>query len=197
MLTHTIRNATVALLLQNGIRKFIYASSVPFSLVHLCPTTAMGCSDPVTLPLLSTEVTELIPAGTEYTRVEKTVSISSIATSWEFLDVCVTPDQSQQYQNCSTCGKCMRTLATLEIIGALHRYSNVFDLEKYHANKHHYFTKILTDKDDYGSEIVDLAKQKGYQFPLGCRILAFPLIKYPRKALLKLLRLFSLRNSHS
>ena len=112
--THTPRNSSVAILLQNGLGRFFYASAYSYRSVFVGPTKAIAFSDPVALPLLSTGKIDLLSVGSEHTRVEKTLRTAEVATSHQSLDVCVREDQTG---NCSNCWKCRRTLLTLEIGG--------------------------------------------------------------------------------
>jgi hypothetical protein len=90
-LTHTIRNATVALLLQSACSKFLYASAYAFRETDVRPSDAMGHLDPIILPLLGTERLECIASGGQYTRVDKTIRVARVDASTQFLDVCVNP----------------------------------------------------------------------------------------------------------
>jgi hypothetical protein len=99
--THTLRNASVALLLQGGIGRYLYASSYNFKNVFVGATYSMAYSDTIALPLLSTEVLDAISVGSEYTRIEKTLRVAEIPDSYGTLDVCVSPKKAG---NCSTAG---------------------------------------------------------------------------------------------
>jgi len=115
--TNTIRNASVAFLLQGGIDRWIYASSYQYSNVFVGQTYNMAYGDTITLPLLSTDTLDVFSAGSEYTRVEKTLRVAEVPDSYGTIDVCVNSHNTSGYTNCSTCMKCLRTLATLEIAG--------------------------------------------------------------------------------
>jgi hypothetical protein len=167
--THTLRNASVALLLQGGIGRFLYASAFPYSVVEVQPTYDMAYSDPVSLPLLSTTAIRLLSAGSNYTRVEKTMRVSEVPKSHDHLDVCVDPDARDR--NCSKCWKCLRTLLTLEIGGVLHLYRHSFDLSLYSAHRERYMATVLTSKDVLLREIVTFAKKRGFSWPTSARLL--------------------------
>ena len=93
--THTPRNVSVALLLQQGIGRFMYASAYSYRDVFIGPTCSMAYSDTAAVPLLSTEVLDACSVGSEYTRVEKTLRVADIPQSWQTLDICVTPDKAR------------------------------------------------------------------------------------------------------
>jgi len=80
-------------------------------------------SDPRIDHLLSTEAMEVIHDGASYTRIEKTEVLSRWNETYKRLRVCSTGDD---VRNCSVCEKCLRTMVTLDMFGALERY-DTFD----------------------------------------------------------------------
>jgi len=169
--THTMRNASVALLLQKGIRRHLYASAYSYGDIFVGPAEDMAVSDPVILPLLGTENLDLISVGSEYSRVAKTLRVAEIADSYRSLDVCVSCDYTGPFTNCSKCFKCLRTLATMDIAGIQDRYSGVFDLTTYKSYRNVYFAEMLASRDPFEKEIAYFAKQKGYTFPVSTQIM--------------------------
>jgi hypothetical protein len=165
-LTHTPRNASVALLLQNGVGRFLYASAYSYSDVFVGPTYDMAYSDPITLPLLSTENLDAFSVGSNSSRVEKTLRVANVPESYSSLDICVIADHVGEKVNCSECWKCLRTMATLEISGLQERYSAVFDLGKYKSQRIMYFAILLDSSDPLLREIVKFAKDRKYKFPI-------------------------------
>lgn len=156
--THTPRNASVALLLQGGIGRFMYASTYSYAHLIVGDARAMAAADPVALPLLSTERMCALSAGSEYNRVQKTLKVGTLPDSYESLDVCATGSGER---NCSACVKCLRTLLTLELAGLLSHYKSVFDLEVYEANKPRYIEEVLHSEDPFCHEITSFANQQG------------------------------------
>lgn len=170
--THTMRNASVALVLQGGIGRFMYASGCKYSDVFVGPTHDTAYSDLITLPLLSSDRLDAFSIGSEYSRVQKTLRVAEVSDSYGTLDVCVNSKHINQYINCSKCWKCLRTLTTLEIAGYLERYSDSFDLNIYHMHKKAYFTKLLKARDPLSKEIVEFAHSKNFSFPLSSRFIS-------------------------
>src|SRR5690606_38296213 len=90
------------------------------------------------------------------------------------LNVClITPDNqsikiNEKVHNCSSCFKCIRTMASLDVIGQLENYRHVFDLDIYKKNKNKYFGELLYMKYRNGNvfarEIFEEAKKNKYQF---------------------------------
>lgn len=142
--TATIRNASVAYLLQEVIGRWLYASSYDFSMVKVAEMHDMGYIDPILVPLLATSAMQMRSVGSEYRRFDKTNIVASMPESYSYLDVCV---QSSNGRNCSTCWKCLRELATFELLGVLDRYADVFDLEVYRQRRAEYLRGLrLSDR---------------------------------------------------
>ncbi len=169
-ITHTPRNASIALLLQKGFKRFLYASAYHYSNTYIGPRNAMGYSDNVTLPLLSTETLDLISSGSQYTRIEKTLKVATIEDSYRSLDVCT--EEEHLMINCSSCFKCKRTMLTLEIAGSLERYASVFNINTYKKLRDIYIEEVLRSKDPLLQEIVSFIKISGYKLPLSSRLYA-------------------------
>lgn len=75
------------------------------------------------------------------TRVEKTIAIADNELAQKYLDVCFC------FNNCGRCSKCFRTLVTLEIIGKLDKFSQVFDIQQFKKERSEAYYQILKVKD--------------------------------------------------
>jgi len=171
--THTLRNAVVALLLQNKIGKFIYASSNPFGKTRIALGYDMSPLECVILPMLGTERLDCIPAGAQMTRVEKTERVAEMEISREYLDVCVAAQNAPEgFMNCSCCGKCLRTQLTLEVQGNLGKYEKVFMVERYNMLKNLYLISVMSSKASLLKEVRDLIRQKGYRVSPAVRAIS-------------------------
>lgn len=164
--THTLRNMSIALLLQGGIRRFMYASAYDYSKVFVGRTNCIGFCDNITLPMLSTENLDAFSVGSEYTRVEKTLRVVSVSDSYKTLDVCVNAHNNREYTNCSKCSKCLRTIVTLEIAGYLEHYSFAFNLEVYRNKRKKFMAKLIGSHEPLLKEIFQFAKERNYSFPV-------------------------------
>lgn len=171
--SHVPRNVSAILVLQKLFSKYIYASAFKYEDCFVGTTEYMAYTDPVAVHLLSTENTECISSGCQYSRVEKTIKVTEIDLSYKYLNVCM---RNSGVDNCSTCQKCLRTLLTLEIIGQQNLYEQVFDLSKYRTARYEYISNILRSNDTFDGEILSLAKQHDYQFPLICKLASPPII---------------------
>lgn len=187
--THTLRNASVALSLQQGIGRFLYASTFRYTDAHIGPTYDIAYGDPIVLPLLSTESLDALSVGSEYSRVGKTLRVADTPHSYTALDVCANARHEGRFTNCSTCWKCLRTLATLEIAGRLESYATVFDLEAYRRRRVEYFARLLGSRDPLLREIIAFAREREFAFPVRSRLVHasafYPAAELARRAVRK------------
>ena len=158
--THTLRNASVAYLLNEGLGHLLYASGYGYSDLVIAPTTDIACGDPVVLGLLSTSRTTLEAVGGEMPRTEKTRLISTLSLAHESLDVCVSP--AYRGHNCSRCDKCLRTLLTLEVLGRLGAFKKVFDLDVYSRERSQFIQRVKLEPNPLFREIRQLALARDF-----------------------------------
>lgn len=94
-------------------------------------------------PLLS-NLTNISITETYLNRVEKTRLLMDNNICQKHLYVCASDIYNEKYNtgfdkgnfpNCGECIKCTRTLITLDFLGALQKFSNQFDLNKYLKNR--------------------------------------------------------------
>jgi hypothetical protein len=169
--THTLRNASVALALQGGLSKFLYASAFGYKDICVKQAIFMAYCDPILLPLVSTESLEALSVGSEYSRVEKTAIVTDFAPARGTLDVCIRGQHTGKLTNCSTCKKCLRTLATLDILGKLENHAADFDLALYQRQRNIHLAKLLSSSDSLSREVVDLARERAYRIPMSSHLL--------------------------
>lgn len=169
--THTIRNCATALLFQESCGKFLYSSAVHYRDAFVGETEYMGYADAVGVALLSTETTQCISAGGQYTRFEKTELIAHEPETFATLDVCVQPKKGML--NCSTCWKCLRTELTLEIAGALDNYTAAFDLHEYRRVRTLFIATVLRSHDALNKEIAEQIRARGFKVPVRARLLSY------------------------
>jgi hypothetical protein len=161
--TYVPRNISAILLLQKLFSKYYVSSSYRYEDCVIKPHYEIGLVDPMAVHLLSTETLECISTGSQYSRVEKTKLIAKIPGVNRWLNVCVS--SSSGGKNCSVCMKCCRTLLTLEMLGILENFDQVFNLDKWKKVKTGYLIKNLGNKEDqYIREIREYAKSVGYLF---------------------------------
>ncbi len=136
-MTHILRNIAAALFFQDVLSIYHYSSTYPYKELNRGHDD-MSYIEAALLPLLSTEMTEMHNAGASLSRLEKTELISDVPETFSSLDICVAKPRKRARvgkTNCSTCWKCSRALIHFEILGALEKYGDVFDLGLYRENR--------------------------------------------------------------
>lgn len=112
-------------------------------------------------------------SGEEVTRYQKTELISNNIVVQEYLDVCLKNEEfsNRKYLNCSLCHKCVRTLATLEVLERLSDFKNVFDIELYNKNRRNVWGEMayrkIVMKDVFAKEILANAKKANLKLPMS------------------------------
>jgi len=164
--THTIRDIACVLNLQKLFKYYYYASAYRFDYFKLNKFD-MADYDILLLSMLSTESITFFSAVSQYTRVERTENISNYEPTYRHLNVCAASNGTS-VENCSICPKCLRTQLTLDLLGKLHLYNKVFNINKYYQKKDWYIGKVLSEKnsDMHCKEIYDLMKVKKYNISL-------------------------------
>jgi hypothetical protein len=152
---------SVALMLGGLLSRFYIAGSVPYEPEPSDPDH----SHPVLDHLLGTESLQIIHDGGEASRVQKAAALAQCPETYENLRVCwgtanLNRDAGR-IENCCRCGKCVRTMLTLELLDVADRYS-VFPLPLTHK-------AILTASQSlFGEHLflaqnLELAKKAGRQ----------------------------------
>ena len=69
----------------------------------------------------------------------------------------------------------MRTLLTIDILGLLDKYQEIFDVNAYYHYKTRFIGKVLGQKSQkaYYQEIYDLMKKNKYPIPFMSKMIAF------------------------
>lgn len=178
--THVPRNVSAILMLQKLFAKYYYSSTYQYKDSVIRRYHDIAIIDPVAVHLLSTETLECISTGCQYSRVEKTRRVAKVSGANRWLNVCVSP--SSDGKNCSTCWKCCRTLLTLEMLGHLKDFEQVFSLDRWQKVKNGYLRRVLGDKKNlFLKEIRDYANMVGYSFKplhvIASKILNFAVIQ--------------------
>lgn len=130
---------------------------------------ASGVYELLSLNCFSNENLRIILEGGAYDRYEKTATIAKEPVAQNHLQVCTTNGD----KNCNICFKCMRTILTLDTMGKLDEFSNVFDVDFYRNNKllylHYVFNRHLK-KDKMIIQVYDILKK---EIPLWIKILCY------------------------
>lgn len=135
--TNTFRNVAAALALQAGVGRYYVSSSFAPAEIGVRDSYNPAYLDPILLPLLSTERLRFVSACAGLKRVEKTRLVADMLEARPLLDVCTRPQErgAGRPLNCSHCGKCARTLFTLEALGRLDEFAAVFDVGLFRSGR--------------------------------------------------------------
>ena len=140
--TLTFRNASAVLVLERLISRYLHSSGITYEYLRVRRKGKDSAAyEPMTLPCLCTDSLEFILFGGRYSRTEKTTLVSDYGPSYRWLNVC-----GVQADNCGHCIKCMRTMLTLDILGKLDRYGQVFEMKGYEEDKYRYLAYVLATK---------------------------------------------------
>lgn len=162
---------TCAFALEKGLSKYYISSSYSYRDVLRIGYNSRNIDfsefgDPIVIPLLRSKGFELISDGCQYDRTEKTERIVDWEITKKHLNVCCHNDNKE---NCSVCGKCIRTLLALEAMDKLDDYKDLFNIVAY--KKKSFLVKckmVLTGKDGKDGFLSDLYrfyKQKNVKTP--------------------------------
>jgi hypothetical protein len=137
--THTLRNISALLAMQKLFHVYYYSSG--FQTLNAKFSQDSASYDVISLPLLSTESVTFYSAGSNYSRVQKTQIVSEFDLSYKYLNVCLF-----KIKNCGRCLKCKRTLLTLDILGSMEKYKDIFNLKAFNRIKDTYVKEVLESR---------------------------------------------------
>lgn len=159
---HTYMSAFCITWLQSYLIRYYYSSGYPFRDFHINEIGTRDFDsafyDLLTLKCFSHGNLAFESCGGEIGRLEKVRLISQNPINCKYLNVCV----AKPY-NDGVCFKCSRTLLEIEAIGALDKYREAFDIDKYlETRKTHIASLIIQNhlKDPYALEIYPYFKNQ-------------------------------------
>ena len=143
--TGVYRNCAMALSLQ-GLYSVYYNSSGGWpGYFDLTLTEGSQHYEALLCQCLSTESLNFILSDYA-TRLEKTITIADDKLAQKYLDVCFC------FNSCGKCSKCIRTLVTLDIIGKVDQFREIFDVDDFKKHKVEAYFEILKAKDGDAKE---------------------------------------------
>ncbi|APG60105.1 hypothetical protein [Christiangramia salexigens] len=159
--TYNLRTISCALLMQKLFKNYYYSSGTRFDHFSF-NNEEIADLDMLIIPNLSTESTSFFVSALKYSRIGRTELITEFPETYAHLDVCTHPFEGRDFINCSECYKCQRTMLTLELLGKLEFYSEIFDLEKFRKNKKKYMGWLLSKKKKLtlDRELIELIKER-------------------------------------
>jgi hypothetical protein len=140
--TLTFRNAAAVLVLERLICRYLHSSGITYEYMRVKRKGKDSAAyEPMTLPCLCTDSLEFILFGGRCSRTKKTALVADFEPSYRWLNVCAI-----QANNCGHCIKCMRTMLTLDILGKLDHYRQVFEMKGYEEDKYRYLAYVLATR---------------------------------------------------
>ncbi len=169
---HTFTTLACVYALEKLFNTYYFASGLEFDGSHIDEKDT-AFYDILNVHALSNENIAFYCSGLETSRIEKVKFISEFEETYDYLNVCVGHD----WDNCSRCEKCSRTMAELESIGKLDKYKNVFDLDYYYKNRNKILSTIIHDKRDpikkyFCIDTLKTYKENNIKIPFSSYIIA-------------------------
>ncbi|MEC6909360.1 hypothetical protein VXS04_16975 [Photobacterium piscicola] len=171
--THSYRHMACASFFSNLLGRYYYSSG------HKINDFKVDFSDSANYDLLlskalSSSRMDISISGLIESRVRKTIEISNYNPTKKYLNVCLITDDANpiknkegHFTNCSKCHKCVRTLITLDVIGKIDEYSDVFDLSVYRKSKDKHFAEMIyhffRSRDVFSTEILSEIKKRKFK----------------------------------
>ena len=150
---------TCAVALEKGLSKYYISGSYSYRDIVRIGFSSRNIDfsefgEPLVVSLLRTKNFELISDGYQYDRTGKTERIVGWDIAKKDLNVCCVNDNKE---NCSICGKCIRTLLALEAMDKLDDYKEIFNIAAYKKHSFEYKCKMsLIGKDGKNGFLSDL-----------------------------------------
>lgn len=174
--THTLRNMAAVAVLQDYFTSYLYSAGQKFSDIN-ASKGVIACIDPILLPMVSRLGVDLIPFGSDLSRVEKIEIVARHSIAQSYLDICAAPPHARERLNgvnCSRCWKCSEALLQIEAMGVLEDFRGQFDIDAFKANS--FRAKILVGlgankKNKIAMEVVEYLQNHGESMALA-RIIA-------------------------
>lgn len=170
--SHTYSSMFAVYCLQKLYSVYYYASSGykyhEFRLYDI-PGSSCGSYEMLSLPLLSTHNLRIYSEGEGMSRMTKLKSVVKYAPSYKYLNVCL-----DEGDNCGKCEKCVRTLLGLDALGALDKYSPVFDIAYYRKHKKWYLQQMLIQMAHGKHDYFEMYPYFKNEITLGMRIKVLP-----------------------
>lgn len=158
-----------AMLLNGLISKYILASG------YSIDSFSLTFADTSYYDLLTSQVVnrpdfEMVAYQPVFNRIDKTIFVADNEIVQQYLNTCITNDIGEG--NCTVdCFKCMRTTITLDIIGKLEHFKDVYDIKLYKENRGRIWGDIFYRAhfmhDSFAKEILEYIKNHNIKKPYG------------------------------
>lgn len=147
--SHVENNTYMALFciynIQGAIKNYYYSSGysyAEFTILREGHNAELDSEhyDLLILQMASINGMKFYSTGGNLNRFEKTRVVAKYKLSNKYLNVCV-----NEAHNDSTCFKCARTLLTLDALGVVDNYREVFDVNYYHLHRTEYIKNMYIE----------------------------------------------------
>lgn len=117
-------------------RYYLGSNADGYSIFTVKDADKNDCSyyDLLTLYCVSTKKLKILSACGAVLRNEKIEGIAEWNIAQKYLKVC-----NESEENCGRCGKCKRTLMSIEALGRVDEFKNVFDTTYFKSNRKEYY----------------------------------------------------------
>ena len=152
------------LLLQKGVKRYYYSAGYPYTdfrvyKSHKNEELDSAMYDLLTFYTISIGSLKVYSAGGNIKRIDKTRVLCGYKPAYKYLNVCV-----NHPQNDGTCFKCVRTQLSIDAVGNIDDFREVFDVEAYKQNRTKYIQRMWIDAtlghDELCQEIVPYYKKE-------------------------------------
>lgn len=139
---------------------FLNSGCYEFSRFAFVPENS-GYYELLALSCFETDSTAFYSSGSHVSRIQKLKELSELPVAQRYLHPCI---YVKREDNCSRCGKCIRTMGALYALGTLERFGCVFDVDYFNEHKDEYLASILAKKESqhYG-EVLAVMKKNGME----------------------------------
>ena len=171
--TSVFRNFSCVFVLQKLFKNYFYASSATLERFR------MKSSDTAYYELLISKAIrgnslEFHISGLNTNRLDKTISLSDHPLAKQYLNVCQMIPENKNLQgvdNCSKCYKCTRTMLTLDALGKLEEFGEVFSLNIFKDNKSKFIAELIYRakrmNENLAKQVLNEMKKRNYHIPLN------------------------------
>lgn len=150
---HTFMALACIYAVQKGLSKYYYSAGYSYTEFHCSKDKTdyqldSAYYDLLTLTACSVTGLQFSSIGASLDRLEKTKVIADYKPAFNYLNVCV-----NTVENDSKCFKCVRTMLTLNALGKLDKFKNVFDVKCFKNHLSEYLGQLYIEAvwyhDDY------------------------------------------------
>ena len=166
---HTAYTVGIMLCLQKYYGIYYFASNYPLAKVFDMKNAFDDKWGNLLLDTFSNQNIRFYLESMDLGRVQKMEYVVDDCVSKKYLSVC-----GYDYYNCGICEKCIRTLVTLDLMGALEDFSAVFDLDSYRKKRKKYLSRVYGRRrqTEYYREIEQYRKKSMIRYPFTAYIIA-------------------------